>query len=164
MSLKKYVTKRTDKLLPYSELCEHALGYIMLEEVYIVQVVFCEAHRAVMMPIHRLSAHSTCRKLHVWFNSTQPSVLHRLLLVVCCYSSAVYCVIAVPTALFVASPCHLVFSEYVPVNVQCRLYNFTAAGYVVTQSANTFRISCLNLKGVTSLDLCVLYLEATFIT
>ena len=51
MSLKKYVTKRTDKLLPYSELCEHALGYIMLEEVYIVQVVFCEAHRAVIMPI-----------------------------------------------------------------------------------------------------------------
>jgi hypothetical protein len=110
-----------------------------------------------MMPMHCLSAYSTCRKLHAWFNSIKSSVLHRLLLVVCCYSSAVYCVMTVPTAWLVASPCHLV-------NVQCRLYYFTAAAYVVTQAANTFRISCLNLKGITSLDLCVLRLEATCIT
>jgi hypothetical protein len=50
----KYVTKRTNKLLPYSELCEQALSCIMLGEVYIVQVVCCEALRALMMPIHYL--------------------------------------------------------------------------------------------------------------
>jgi hypothetical protein len=43
MSLKKYVTKRTNKLLPHSELCKQALSYIMLGEVYIVQVLCCEA-------------------------------------------------------------------------------------------------------------------------
>ena len=38
---------------------------------------------------------------------------------------------------FVGSPCHLVFSEYIPVNVQCRQYNFTIATGDVTQTANT---------------------------
>jgi len=33
MSLKKYITKRTNKLLPYSEICEQALSYTMLGKV-----------------------------------------------------------------------------------------------------------------------------------
>jgi hypothetical protein len=130
----------------------------------VVTVVSCEAQRALMMPIHCLSAHSTCRKLHVWFNTTQPRVFQSLLLVVCCSSSAVYCVMIVRTAWLIANPCHILFSEYIPVNAQCRLYNFPTARYDVTQAANTFRISCLDLKGVTSLDLVVLNLKTTFIT
>ena len=102
----------------------------------VVTVVSCEAHRALMMPIHCLSAHSTCRKLHVCFNSTHPSVLYSLLLVVCCSSSDVYCVMIVSAAWLVASPCHLVFSEYIPVNARCTLFNFPTAGYDVTQAAN----------------------------
>jgi len=103
----------------------------------VVTMLSFVAHRALMMPIHRLSAHSTCRKLHVWFNCTQPSVLQRLLFAVCCCSSAVQCVMTVPTAWWVAGPCHVVYGEYIPVNVQCRLYNFTAARDGVTQAANT---------------------------
>jgi hypothetical protein len=57
-----------------------------------------------------------------------------------------------------------VFSEYIPVNVQCRVYNFTAAGDDVTQDANTFSIGCHNLKCVTDLDLGVIDLEVIFIT
>jgi hypothetical protein len=70
----------------------------------------------------------------------------------------------VPAVWLLASPCHLVFSQYIPVNVRCRLYNFLTVGYDVTSWKHTFRISCLNLKGVTSLDLGVLYLEATSLT
>ena len=33
ISLKKYGTKRTNKLLPYFELCEWAFSYIMLAQV-----------------------------------------------------------------------------------------------------------------------------------
>jgi hypothetical protein len=55
--------------------------------------------QGALKPIHWLSAHSTCRKLYVWFNSTQPSVLWRLLFVVCCSSSAVQSFTMVPTAL-----------------------------------------------------------------
>ena len=74
-----------------------------------------------LQPCHQLPVHCTCRKLHMWFNSTQPSVLPGFLFVVCCSSSAV---MMVPAALQVASPCHLMFSNS-KVNAQCRLYNVT---------------------------------------
>jgi hypothetical protein len=95
------------------------------------------ANRALMVPIHSLSARITGRKLHVWFNSTHPSVLHSLLLIVCCSNSAVYCVVIYPAAWLVARPCHFVLSKYITVNAQCRLFNFPTAGYDVTQVENT---------------------------
>ena len=39
-ALKKYETERTNKLLPYIELCEQTLSYFMSGEVYIVQVLW----------------------------------------------------------------------------------------------------------------------------
>lgn len=79
-------------------------------------------------------------------SSTQPSVLHRLLLVVCCHSSAVYCVMTVPTVWLVASPCHLMFIEYIPINVQCRLQFSCCRVRCNTSCKHTFRISYINLK------------------
>jgi len=54
--------------LSYFELCEQAVSYSMLGEVYVhcrspvVTVVSCEEHRT-LKTIHWSSAHSTCRKL-----------------------------------------------------------------------------------------------------
>ena len=99
----------------------------------VVTVVSCEEHRA-LKTIHWSSAHSTCSTCVIQPHSvrcvTQTpicSLKPQIRNSICCDG----------LNSFIGSPCHLVFSEYIPVHVLCRLYICTTGRDNVTQATNT---------------------------